>query len=87
MNPYEIKARAVKVDRMSASLRHYGISEADARKLTDHEWHLVAVRSNCPPPKSQATKDAVYAALADQSAPVRMSVLEWNKEVEEVCPI
>ncbi len=85
MNGYEQTARAAKARKMADALMAVGIPERNARLMTRQEWESVAKCAGCRPPRSEATKQAVYDAMADHSAPCRISVREWRNRVEEAC--
>ncbi len=82
MNGYEHTARAAKARKLADAMSAVGISEQNARRMTDKEWRMVAKAGGCHPPNSQATKDAVFASMAFHDAPVRMSVRQWREKVE-----
>jgi hypothetical protein len=67
---------------MADAMSAVGISEASARTMTPDQWRMVATAAGCRPPNSEDTKEAVYRAMADQAAPVRMTVREWRERTE-----
>ncbi len=84
-NSYEHTARAAKARKLADALSDVGISEQNARRMTDKEWRMVAQAVGCHPPNSQATKDAVFAAMAFHDAPLRISVRDWKNRLEATC--
>lgn len=70
MTEHEINSRNKKAHAMAECLALVGIPVENARRMTDHEWGIVASAAKVDPPHSQATKDAVYHALTAMYAPV-----------------
>ncbi len=85
MNQHEHTARNRKARKLADALSAVGISETNARRMTDKEWRMVATAVGCHPPNSEETKDAVYRAMAFHDAPLRISVREWKNRLEATC--
>lgn len=84
MNGYEQTARAKKARKMADALMAVGVPERNARLMSAEVWRRVAQCAGVNPPRSEATKEAVFAAM-DTDAPSRMTVRDWKNRVEATC--
>ncbi len=85
MSHHEETARNKKARLMADILSANGISEDSARSMTAQQWRMVAQAAGCHPPRSESTRQAVYAAMQPAHAPTRMTVREWRDQVEAQC--
>lgn len=75
---YEHAARQAKVAKLVGALASVGIPAHNARLMSAEEWLAVSRCAGVRVP-SDTTKQAVYQALEDMSAPKHLTVREWQK--------